>query len=62
MSPSLYERDAYQARLRAHPEHRYGMRFDVQWRADREGFIRLEVVDAATDAGVGERPPVWEAA
>jgi hypothetical protein len=33
LSPSLYDRDAYQARLREHPELRSGMRFDVQWRA-----------------------------
>src|SRR5438552_10151677 len=30
--PSLYERDAYQAVLRQHPEKRSGIRFDVQWR------------------------------
>ena len=32
LSPSLFERDAYQVKLRQHPEHRSGMRFDVQWR------------------------------
>lgn len=32
LSPSLYERDAYQAELRKHPEKRSGVRFDVQWR------------------------------
>jgi len=32
LSPSLYDRDAYQAQLRQHPEQRSGMRFDVQWR------------------------------
>src|SRR2546426_12798914 len=30
--PSLYERDAYQALLRQHPEKRAGVRFDVEWR------------------------------
>src|SRR5437660_11617397 len=30
--PSLYERDAYQAVLRQHPEKRSGVRFDVEWR------------------------------
>src|SRR6266705_3403962 len=30
--PSLYERDAYQALLRQHPEKRSGIRFDVEWR------------------------------
>jgi hypothetical protein len=33
LSPSLFERDAYQARLRKHPELVSGMRFDVQWKA-----------------------------
>lgn len=32
LSPSLYDRDAYQARLRQHPEQRSGLRFDVQWK------------------------------
>jgi hypothetical protein len=33
LSPSLYDRDAYQAYLRVHPKLRSGMRFDVQWKA-----------------------------
>jgi hypothetical protein len=33
LSPSLYERDAYQALLRVHPERRSGMRFFIQWKA-----------------------------
>jgi hypothetical protein len=33
LSPSLYERDAYQAHLRQHPDQCSGMRFDVQWKA-----------------------------
>jgi hypothetical protein len=32
ISPSLYERDAYQAVLREHPERRAGIRFYVQWK------------------------------
>jgi hypothetical protein len=32
-SPSLYDRDAYQAWLRKHPNERSGIRYDVQWRA-----------------------------
>lgn len=32
LSPSLYERDAYQATLRLHPERRSGLRFHVQWK------------------------------
>ena len=32
LSPSLYDRDAYQAVLRDHPEKRSGLRFDMQWK------------------------------
>jgi hypothetical protein len=32
LDPSLYERDAYQAFLRDHPERIQGIRFDVQWK------------------------------
>jgi hypothetical protein len=31
VNPSLFERDAYQAYLRAHPDEVGGLRFDVQW-------------------------------
>jgi hypothetical protein len=33
LSPSLYERDSYQAQLRLHPEHCSGIRFAVEWKA-----------------------------
>jgi hypothetical protein len=33
LSPSLFDRDAYQAELRKHPAKVAGIRFDVQWRA-----------------------------
>ncbi len=33
LSPSLYDRDAYQALLRRSPEKRSGLRFAVQWKA-----------------------------
>lgn len=33
LSPSLYDRDAYQSQLRKNPDQRSGMRFDVLWRA-----------------------------
>jgi hypothetical protein len=32
-SPSLFDRDAYQAQLRQHPEQRSGIRFDIEWKA-----------------------------
>lgn len=47
LSPSLYERDAYQAQLRKHPEQCSALRFDVQWKARKtagpELKLRLEV-------------------
>src|SRR4051794_38784995 len=32
LTPSLYDRDAYQFFLRQHPESRSGIRFDIQWK------------------------------
>lgn len=32
LSPSLYDRDAYQVDLRDHPDKRSGIRFDMQWK------------------------------
>ena len=46
LSPSLYERDAYQAFLRWHPENRGGLRVDVEWHVNREATqpkLRLEL-------------------
>jgi len=41
LSPSLYERDAYQAFLRKNPDQCSGLRFDVQWKAKRVAGTRL---------------------
>lgn len=61
LSPSLFERDTYQALLRAHPERRGGLRFDVQWRArrvpDQPRRLRLELVSESHPRG---RPLVRE--
>jgi len=43
LSPSLYERDAYQAKLRNNPEERGGMRFDVHWKAKKSSALKLRV-------------------
>jgi hypothetical protein len=43
LNPSLYERDAYQAHLRAHPDERAGLRFDVQWRSRDASRLRLRL-------------------
>ena len=51
LSPSLYDRDAYQAQLRKHPEQRSGMRFDILWRARSQtntlARLRVELRGAA---------------
>src|SRR5687767_1325649 len=43
LSPSLYERDAYQAVLRNNPAQRDGLRFDVQWKAHKSPALKLRV-------------------
>jgi hypothetical protein len=47
LSPSLFDRDAYQAELRKDPAKRSGIRFDILWRgrsATREtATLRLEL-------------------
>jgi hypothetical protein len=43
LSPSLYDRDAYQAQLRAHPQERSGLRFDVQWKAPKTSGHKLRL-------------------
>lgn len=45
LSPSLFDRDAYQAHLRRHPELRHSMRIQVLWRrpAGLSGDLRLRV-------------------
>jgi len=43
-SPSLYDRDAYQAFLRKNPDKVSGLRYDVQWRVrNASGPIKLRV-------------------
>jgi hypothetical protein len=47
LSPSLYERDAYQAFLRKNPNLCSGLRFDIQWKAKRAAgdqvLLRVEI-------------------
>ena len=45
LSPSLFERDAYQAHLRAHTNEVSGMRFAVQWQARgaRRASVKLRI-------------------
>ena len=43
LSPSLYERDAYQAFLRKNPGKCSGLRFDVQWKVKAADWSQLRL-------------------
>jgi hypothetical protein len=43
LSPSLYDRDAYQAQLRQHPEQRSAVRFDVLWKSKTTGNTAVKL-------------------
>jgi hypothetical protein len=43
LSPSLYDRDAYQAVLRKNPAQRFGLQFDIQWKAKFAGTNSLKL-------------------
>jgi hypothetical protein len=43
LSPSLYERDAYQAFLRQHPDQCSALRFDVNWKVPPATAARLKL-------------------
>src|SRR6185436_20092362 len=43
LSPSLYERDAYQALLRKNPKDRIALRFDVHWKASGVDGTKLKL-------------------
>jgi hypothetical protein len=43
LSPSLYERDAYQFRLRKDPNLRAGARLVVQWKAKKADWSKLKL-------------------
>lgn len=43
LSPSLYDRDAYQVVLRDHPERRSGIRFDMQWKTKGPAWSDLKL-------------------
>src|ERR1043166_7798175 len=53
LTPSLFDRDAYQAVLRQHPEQRSALRFDIEWKskgsADSRFKIRAEVRGVARE-------------
>ncbi|HTH46666.1 MAG TPA: hypothetical protein VMB21_04080 [Candidatus Limnocylindria bacterium] len=43
LSPSLFERDAYQAVLRKNPSRISGLRYDIQWKAHIADASRLKL-------------------
>lgn len=43
LSPSLYERDAYQAQLRKNPSEQGGLRFDVQWKSSSTNRFKVRI-------------------
>ena len=53
LTPSLYDRDAYQAILRKTPEKRSALRYAIQWKADTKETealtLRVELIGAAQD-------------
>jgi len=53
LTPSLYDRDAYQAILRKTPEKRSALRYAIQWKADTKETealtLRIELIGAAQD-------------
>ncbi len=58
LSPSLYERDAYQFLLRNHPEKRSALRFDVNWKARRSAGEKLILRLELRSSGQGMAQPL----
>ncbi len=46
VSPSLFDRDAYQDWLRSNPEKQSGIRYDIHWRSRKPGeyILKLELL------------------
>src|ERR1043165_7698319 len=57
ISPSLYDRDAYQAFLRDTKTNISGMRFAVQWKASGATADMLRLRVEVRGITQGERPP-----
>jgi len=56
VSPSLFDRDAYQMQLREHTNEVSGIRFDVQWKAARSVDEKLKIRIEARGFGKGGVP------
>lgn len=54
LQPSLYERDAYQAKLRTEPGLAKGLRYDVQWKVPKPAADGLTLrIELRSGAGTG---------
>jgi hypothetical protein len=59
ISPSLFDRDAYQAELRSNHTNRSGLRFDVQWKATYYPALVLRIEargDRSREPKIFEQP------
>lgn len=56
LSPSLYDRDAYQAYLRRHANLRSAIRFDVLWKASDDDHANLRLRVEMRGIGQGGMP------
>lgn len=56
VSPSLYDRDAYQAQLRRIPAQRSALRFDIQWKAKAPKTLDLQMIVQVRGVAKGEVP------
>jgi hypothetical protein len=57
LSPSLYDRDAYQVYLRQHPDQRSALRFNVQWKAKPAKGTALKLRVELRGSAHGRLPP-----
>lgn len=57
LSPSLYDRDAYQAYLRIHTNDVSGMRFAVQWKTSGPAWASVKLRVEIRGTSNGDLPP-----
>ena len=57
ITPSLYDRDAYQVFLRQHPDARSGIRFDIQWKSKSPVWEPLKLRVEMRGTAHGEKTP-----
>ena len=56
LSPSLFDRDAYQAQLREHTNQVSAIRYDVQWSAKNAGENKLKIRVELRGVGTANLP------